>query len=54
MQKIPKSRGVGWVKKRGKWQVTFNQASGKKVHGGYFDDHSKAVAKEQELREHGQ
>jgi hypothetical protein len=52
-QKIPKSRGVGWAKKRGKGQVTFN-LDGKKIHGGYFDDHREAVAKEQQLREHGQ
>jgi hypothetical protein len=53
MQKIPKSRGVGWVKKRGKWEVVF-RLDGERVHGGYFDDHREAVAKEQQLREHGQ
>ena len=53
MQKIPKSRGVGWVKKRGKWQVVLN-LDGKRIHGGCFDDHRGAVAKEQQLREHGQ
>jgi hypothetical protein len=44
MQKIPKSRGVGWHKKRGKWEVAF-YLDGKKRHGGYFDDHREAVAK---------
>jgi hypothetical protein len=44
MQKIPKSRGVGWHKKRGKWEVVF-RPGGKKGHGGYFDDHREAVAK---------
>ena len=53
MQKIPKSRGVGWHKKRGKWQVEL-ELDGKRIHGGCFDDHTKAVAKEQQLREHGQ
>jgi FKBP-type peptidyl-prolyl cis-trans isomerase len=53
MQKIPKSRGVGWHKKRGKWQVEF-RLDGKIIHGGFFDDHRGAVAKEQQLREHGQ
>ena len=53
MQKIPKSRGVGWSKKRGKWRVMF-KLDGKVIHGGYFDDHREAVAKEQQLREHGQ
>jgi hypothetical protein len=53
MQKIPKSRGVGWVKKRGKWHVMLT-LDGKRINGGYFDDHSAAVAKEQHLREHGQ
>jgi hypothetical protein len=50
---IPKSRGVGWHKKRGKWQVAFC-LGGKNWHGGYFDDHREAVAKEQQLREYGQ
>jgi hypothetical protein len=54
MQKIPKSRGVGWVPKRGKWQVRFKLDGKKGRHGGYFDDHREAVAKEQQLREHGQ
>jgi hypothetical protein len=53
MQKIPKSRGVGWDKKIMKWQVVF-RLDGKKRHGGYFDDHRGAVAKEQQLREYGQ
>jgi hypothetical protein len=45
MQKIPKSRGVGWVKKRGKWEV-FVRLDGEKIHGGCFDDHREAVAKD--------
>jgi len=49
MQKIPKSRGVGWHKKRGKWEVVF-RLDGKKKHGGYFDYHREAVAKVQQLR----
>jgi hypothetical protein len=49
MQKIPKSRGVGWHKKRGKWEVVF-RLDGEKKHGGYFDDHREAVAKVQQLR----
>jgi hypothetical protein len=49
MQEIPKSRGVRWHKKRGKWEV-FVYLDGKKNHGGYFDDHREAVAKEQQLR----
>jgi hypothetical protein len=32
MQKIPKSRGVGWHKKRGKWQVLLT-LDGKHIHG---------------------
>ena len=49
MQKIPKSWGVGWHKKRGKWNVMC-RLDGKKIHGGYFDKHREAVAKVQELR----
>ena len=52
-QDHPKSRGVGWVKKRDKWQVVLD-LYGEKIHGGYFDDHREAVAKEQQLREHSQ
>jgi hypothetical protein len=49
MQKIPKRRGVGGEKKRGKWRVVF-KLDGKKVHGGWFAYHSEAVAKVQQLR----
>jgi hypothetical protein len=49
MQKIPKSWGVGWHKKRGKWNVMC-RLDGKKIHGGYFVEHREAVAKVQELR----
>jgi hypothetical protein len=39
---IPKSKGVSWHKERGKWLVFF-YLDGKQRHGGYFDDHAKAV-----------
>jgi hypothetical protein len=49
MQKIPKSWGVGWHKKSGKWKVMF-RLDGKQIHGGYFHQHRGAVAKVQQLR----